>query len=152
MQPIVGTVPSSLPSVPLMRIFSLRIDHLLIPILSSTTGTAFPPLGSQTPKFCYGFPQLPVLCDPLISAGSLVFVFRPTTYRFRGAQQISLGNARRFCNYLVASTRVAPTNIGLRRWRPTYPPRTPHGASLSLETVTHLRLLPNTPSRASVHC
>ena len=36
---------------------------------------------------------------------------------------------------------------GLHRWEPTCPPRTPHGASLSLETVAHLQLLLDTPSR-----
>jgi hypothetical protein len=37
--------------------------------------------------------------------------------------------------------------LGFCRCVPTCPPRTPHGASLSLETVAHLRLLLDTPSR-----
>jgi hypothetical protein len=60
----------------------------------SLTGTAFPPSGLRIPKFGCGFPQLSVLCSSLTSAGPSVFV-SPTTYRFRGPQQISLGNAKR---------------------------------------------------------
>jgi hypothetical protein len=41
-----------------------------------------------------------------------------------------------------------PTDFGLRCWGPTYPPRSPHGASLALETVAHLSLPPDIPSRA----
>ena len=39
--------------------------------------------------------------------------------------------------------------LGSRRREPTCPPRAPHGASLALETVTHLQLLPDTPSRVT---
>ena len=39
--------------------------------------------------------------------------------------------------------------LGLCRWRPTRPLRMPLGASLALDTVTYLRLLPDTPSRVT---
>jgi len=77
------------------------------------------------------------------------FRFHPTIYRFRGTQQISLGNTKRLCHHPAATTPTAPTNIGLRRCPPTCPLWMPYGNSLSLDTVAHLRLLLDSPSRVS---
>jgi len=38
--------------------------------------------------------------------------------------------------------------IGLRRCGPAHPVQEPHDASLALDTVAHLRLPPDVPSRA----
>jgi len=90
--------------------FGRCIEQPTILIHLSSTGTAFPPSICMI-KVGFGFPKLPVLCSSLTSAGPSIFVL-PTIYRFRGAQQISLGNAKRLCNHPVAITPIAPTNTG----------------------------------------
>ena len=72
---------------------------------------------------------------------------RSTAYRFRGTQQISLRLTRRYRDHPVANTPVTPMEIGLQRYWPPHPSRTPYGASLSFETVPHLQLPLDTPSR-----
>ena len=42
-----------------------------------------------------------------------------------------------------------PTDFGFRHCELTHPAHMPYGASLSFARLTHLRLLPHTPSRAS---
>jgi hypothetical protein len=102
-----------------MRCFRPRISGFSADALNSSRyGSLHPrpeppslPRPCWPAKFCLGFPKLPVLCSSLTSAGSSIFV-SPTIYRFRGTQQISLGNAKRLCSHPVAITPTAPTNIG----------------------------------------
>jgi hypothetical protein len=81
------------------------------------------------------FAGLPVLRVPLTSDGSSAFVpHGSTAYRPAVAGAGPIRSLRvspcRLGNHPVATTHAAPTEIGLRRWWPTYPPRKPYGASL----------------------
>ncbi len=80
----------------------------------------------------------------LLPPSSRSRAYRPTCV---GTQQISQGKILRFRDHPVANTPGAPTDTGLRRWRPTYPLLMPYGASLAFKTVTHLWLPPDLPSR-----
>lgn len=72
-------------------------------------------------------------------------VVRPTA--IAGPNRPPRVRSDRFRHDPVANTSAPPTDIGLRRWGPTHPVRMPYGALLSFDTVPHLWLPPDLPSR-----
>jgi hypothetical protein len=121
---------SSLPSTFVaVDAFPPRLSRLR-PSFDGSCGTA------RRSLFCWAF-------------GTSSLVLGSTADFHRGAQQNSSGKIHRFRHHPVATTATRiRTDLGLRCWTPTHPPGQPYGASLSLETVTHLRLPPDLPSQA----
>jgi hypothetical protein len=142
---------SCLPSATRLRAFPAVAKFSFSCRSLALTGTAFPPPALRVFRVAPPFPEAfgtMRFSDSCWVFGFHLFILHPTSHRFRGIQQVSLGNARRRLACLAVSTHTVPANIGLRRCPATYPPRTPLDDSLSLGTVEHLWLLLNTPSRA----
>ena len=122
-----------------------------VPPTPSTLGAvdAFPPRLSRLGP---SFDALVVLrVDPCSDGSSelRLLVLGSTADSHRGTQQNSSGKIHRFRHSPVATTVTGYGRIlGFRCRGPACPPGLPYGASLSLETVTHLRLPPDLPSQA----
>jgi len=148
-----GRPPSRLLSAPrpAARGFSAVTKFSLRCRPSSLTGTAFPPPDQRAFRVALRFPA--AFGTMRSSDSCRVIDFRPFVLRPAASAEPGRSHWVRPKDFVTIPSPIRPWNqriSGLRRCSPTCPPRTPHGASLSLETITHLRLLPDTPSRVPV--